>query len=220
MAFCLTLLGVYALAPQGDAHAPALSEACPPRARTTAASVAPGARLASGETARGGIVACVGSRPIGGETFAHWARVARDSEGPAPKSRLTRAAVVKEVMGFLISGDWVIDEARALHVGVSAREVRRTFERIRKSEFHKQREFQAFLKRSGEDVADLMLRVKLNLLSQRIQKHVLAGHSGEASRRAALMRFVTAFKRRWKPRTYCTPQYAVADCGHVQRPPL
>jgi hypothetical protein len=166
------------------------------------------------------ILVCVGSQSITGATFAHWAQVAKDSEGPAPKHPLAPSEVVKEVMGFLISNDWLLDEAKALHIVPSAREVSRTYNRIRKRQFHTKREFQTFLKQSGETVSDLHLRVKVNLVSARIQKRLVAGHRSEASKQHVLSRFVKEFKRRWQARTTCVPVYAVVDCGHVQNPPL
>lgn len=163
---------------------------------------------------------CIASRSITGAIFEHWADVARISEGAAPTNPLTSGEVVKEVMGFLISSDWVLGEAHALKVHASVREVRRSFERIRRREFPKEKEFRAFLMQSGQTVTDLLFRVKLNLLSTRIQKRVLAGHRSAASKRRALSRFVKGFKRKWQAQTYCAAEYAIGDCGHVQAAPL
>ena len=119
-------------------------------------------------------------------------------------------------MGFLISSDWVLGEATDLNVHVSEGEVRHTFAHIRNQQFPKKREFKTFLKQSGQTVADLLFRVRLNLTSTRIQKHVLAGHRGSHSQQRALKRFVHDFKLKWEAQTYCDPGYAVTDCGHVQ----
>lgn len=207
------MLCVYACLVQGSAQASGSPEACPP-ALVSPASIPP---IASPnlqpEAAK--ILVCVGPEPITGATFEHWANVARKGGGP-----LKPRGVIRDVMGFLISSDWVIGEAQVLHVGVSAHAVRLTFDRIRRQQFHKQREFQAFLRKSGQNVADLLFRVKLNLLSQRIEKRIVAGHRSASSQRRLLARFVAEFKRRWQSETSCIPEYAVADCGHVQNPPL
>jgi hypothetical protein len=125
-------------------------------------------------------------------------------------------SLLKEAIGFLIASDWVIGEAEYRHVSVSSTEVQHAFDRIRAQQFHKRREFEKFLKQSGETVADLLFRVRLNLLSERIQKHVLAGHRSTRSKQRALEGFVHAFKLKWEAQTYCEPGYVVQDCGHVQ----
>jgi hypothetical protein len=166
------------------------------------------------------VLVCVKSLPITGAAFTHWAEVARTSEGPAAKHSASAREVAVQVLGFLISSDWVIEEARALHIHVSAGTVRRSFERIRAQQFRKPGEFGAFLKSSGQTAGDLLFRVRLNLLSERVQRHVLAGAGGVSAKERALARFVRNFKRRWQARTYCSPEYAVVDCGRVVSPPL
>ncbi len=118
-------------------------------------------------------------------------------------------------MGFLISADWVLGEASALNVHVSEVEVRHTFDHLRSGQFPKQREFKAFLLESGQTVADLMLRVRLNLLTERVQKHVVAGQRRNHNGQRALKRFVHDFKLKWEAQTYCDPGYAISECGHV-----
>jgi foldase protein PrsA len=79
----------------------------------------------------------------------------------------------QEVLGFLISSEWVLGEAASLGVNVSDKEVKKRFEQIRNQQFPKTAEFERFLKNSGQTVSDLLLRVKLNLLSSKIQQKVV-----------------------------------------------
>jgi hypothetical protein len=160
-------------------------------------------------------VACVGSQSITESLFRHWAHVAQLAEGPRRNRRPNTRAVLEEVMGFLISADWVIGEAQALNVQVSDAEVRRRFDRIRRQQFPKRGEFNAFLRSSGQTVADLLFRVRGNLLTVRIQRRIVAGRHGAAADEA-LARFLREFKSKWVAQTYCLPAYAVSDCGHVQ----
>lgn len=83
----------------------------------------------------------------------------------------------------------------------------------RGQEFHSRRAFRTFQRSSGETIGDLLLRVRLNLLSQRIQRRVVAGHRSSSSQEQALAGFVRAFKSRWQVQTYCATQYEIADCG-------
>jgi foldase protein PrsA len=79
----------------------------------------------------------------------------------------------QEVLGFLISSEWVIGEGNSLGVKVSDKEVKKQFETIKNEQFPKPAEFEKFLATSGQTVSDLLLRVKLNLLSSKIQQHIV-----------------------------------------------
>jgi foldase protein PrsA len=79
----------------------------------------------------------------------------------------------QEVLGFLISSEWVVGEAKSLGVKISDAEVKKNFEKIKDQQFPKAAEFEKFLKTSGQSVSDLLLRVKLNLLSSKIQQKVV-----------------------------------------------
>lgn len=78
----------------------------------------------------------------------------------------------QEVLGFLISSSWVLGEAESQGVKVSDAEVKKEFEKIKNQQFPKAEEFKKFLTTSGQSVSDLLLRVKLNLLSSKIQQKV------------------------------------------------
>ncbi|HEY4451374.1 MAG TPA: peptidyl-prolyl cis-trans isomerase [Solirubrobacteraceae bacterium] len=78
----------------------------------------------------------------------------------------------REVMGFLISSQWIIGEAASLGVKVSDAEVKKQFLKIRSQQFPSTAEFEKFLTTSGQTVSDLLLRVKLNMLSQKIQQKI------------------------------------------------
>ena len=83
-------------------------------------------------------------------------------------------ALQSEVLGFLISSQWVLGEASSLGVSLSDSKVKKEFAKIKAEQFPKPSEFEKFLASSGQTVSDLLLRVKLNLLSQKIQKKVVA----------------------------------------------
>lgn len=79
----------------------------------------------------------------------------------------------KEVVNYLISSEWVLGEAKNLGIKLSDSEVHKEFMKIRSEQFPTSAEFEKFLKTSGQTVSDLLLRVKLNMLSQKIQHKVL-----------------------------------------------
>jgi hypothetical protein len=210
----MTLVFLWVLVATGDAQSPAPVAMCPPSATSpTIAPSSPTPSTGSLSPAPEQIVACVGARSITGAMFSHWADVARRSGGKHPPSE---TEVTNQVMGFLVSSDWVLGEATDLNIDISEAKARHTFDRIRREQFPKRREFKVFLRKSGQTVADLLFRVRLNLLSTGIQRHVLAGHRGAKSRQRALGSFVDAFKLKWTAQTYCEPGYVTSDCGHVQ----
>jgi len=90
-------------------------------------------------------------------------------------------ALQQEVLGFLISSSWVLGEASHLGLHVSDAEVTKEFEKIKNQQFPKAAEFEKFLATSGQTVSDLLLRVKLNLLSSKIQTKIAKG-KGTASK--------------------------------------
>jgi foldase protein PrsA len=85
--------------------------------------------------------------------------------------------LLQQVLGFLISSQWVIGEGNSLGVKVSDKEVKKQFETIKAQQFPKAAEFEKFLSTSGQSVSDLLLRVKLNLLSTKIQQKVIKDKS-------------------------------------------
>jgi hypothetical protein len=201
----------------------AAATACPPTQPLPGAAMpspAPASPVsASGpyRPASGEIVACVGTQPISGATFSHWATVAERSSGRTrrvPGIEPDRGQML-QVMGFLISTYWVIGEAADLHVLASPAEVRHRFDRLRREQFHKPGAFEAFLRQTGERVEDLLLRVRLQMLSSRIQRHVLGSDGGSHQQQGRLSRFISRFRHKWEARTYCEPVYKTIDCGHV-----
>lgn len=202
----LACAALSAISPAAAAAAPV----CPPAASTPLVAAPSESSPAPALPAPEQLVACIGAQPLLGATLAHWTTVAQKSG-----ARVGTAAATQQAMSFLLSGYWVLDEASDLGIRIGEAQVRRSFERIRAQQFHKRRQFEAFLRSSGQTVGDLLFRVRLNLTSLRIQRRILSGHGSAKSREKALARFVLGFKRKWKPRTYCAAAYAVADCGRV-----
>jgi hypothetical protein len=214
------LVAMALLASAGLSSAETSSSTCPAPAAsssagTTPVAISPAASLAPAPEEA---LVCVGAEAITGATYSHWLKIAKKSETPADKRHpaATATELQSEVLQFLISAEWVKGEAASKGISVSAAEVKKSFDRIRRQEFPKRGEFKKFVRKSGQTVADLMFRVEQNLLSERIQKSVIAGHHSQASKLRALSKFVKAFKLKWQAQTYCASEYAVADCGHVQ----
>jgi foldase protein PrsA len=78
----------------------------------------------------------------------------------------------QEVMSFLLSSQWVLGEAARLGIKVSDAEVHKQFLKIKTQQFPRAAEFEKFVASSGQTVSDLLLRVKLNMLSSKIQAKI------------------------------------------------
>ncbi len=81
-------------------------------------------------------------------------------------------ALQQTTLGFLISADWVIGQAEEQGVKLSDKEVQKKFNELKKQQFPKEPEFQKFLTTTGQTVSDLLLRVKLSMLTTKIQEKV------------------------------------------------
>jgi foldase protein PrsA len=117
--------------------------------------------------------------------IAHLETAAKPVKGqPAPSRAALKSQceaqyqnILREVLGFLISSQWVIGEGAHLGVHVSDQEVHKQFTTLKTAEFPKAEDFEKFLASSGQTVSDVLLRVKLNLLSTKIQQKVVKSKS-------------------------------------------
>jgi foldase protein PrsA len=80
-----------------------------------------------------------------------------------------------QVLQLLISFKWIQGEADSLGVKVTDADVKKSFDQQRKQSFPKDADYQKFLKNSGQTNADIMQRVRLDLLSNKIRDKVVKG---------------------------------------------
>jgi foldase protein PrsA len=73
-----------------------------------------------------------------------------------------------EVMQFLIQAAWVEQEAADQDVKVSDKEIKQSFEDQKKQAFPNDKAYQEFLKTSGMSEEDILFRVKLDQLQQKL----------------------------------------------------
>jgi foldase protein PrsA len=80
-----------------------------------------------------------------------------------------------QVLGLLISFEWIEREAEDQGIKVSDAEVKKSFEEQKKQSFPKEADYQKFLKDQGQTHEDVLMRVRLDLLSQKIRDKVTKG---------------------------------------------
>lgn len=81
-------------------------------------------------------------------------------------------ALKEQVLGSLISSEWVIQEAAKDGLRVTDSEVERQLDEDKRKQFSSEAEFQRYLKSTGETVADLLLGIKLGLASEKIRQMI------------------------------------------------
>jgi foldase protein PrsA len=77
-----------------------------------------------------------------------------------------------EVMQFLIQAEWVQQEADAQGVKVTDQDIKRSFEDQKKQAFPNDKAYQQFLNQSGMTEADILFRVRLDQLQQKLTQKV------------------------------------------------
>ena len=80
-----------------------------------------------------------------------------------------------QVLQLLTSFEWIEGEAEEMGIKVSDAEVKKSFDQQKKQSFPKDEDYKKFLKDYGQTEQDVMQRVKLDLLSNKIRDKVIKG---------------------------------------------
>lgn len=160
--------------------------------------------------ARVDAVAAVAGKPISKASYEHWLSVEQAlgvTAGAGPRA-----------LGYLITAIWVEDEARALGVSTSHAQARARLTALARKSFPGAGGLSSFLSRSHESEADLLGRVREELLQTGIASHV-AGAAAGTQRADVLASFQQGFQQRWKSRTTCEHALIMEDCSEYRGPP-
>ena len=186
----------------------ALFSACGSSSSSTNASEAvpasPAAASTPGKASNADAVAFVAGTPIDKDSYKHWLSVERALGGKANAS--------DRALGFLITSQWVLGEAAARGISVSEGEVKKRLTQLERQSFSKPGSLQKFLEKSGQSRADLLARIKVEMLQSPIAAKATAGTKSQAQREAALAGFQKNFHAHWKRLTSCRPAYVMEDC--------
>jgi foldase protein PrsA len=104
-------------------------------------------------------------------------------------------ALRDQVMQLLTSFRWIEGEAEEQGIKVSAAEVRKSFEEQKKQSFPKDADYKKFLKDYNQTEADILQRVKLDLLSNKIRDKIIKGKDKVSD--AQIQDFYTKNKERF-----------------------
>jgi foldase protein PrsA len=84
-------------------------------------------------------------------------------------------ALRDQVLQLLVSFEWIEGEAKEQNIKVSDKEIQKTFEKQKKEAFPKEADYAKFLKDSGQTEKDIIQRVRLDTLSNKIREKVTKG---------------------------------------------
>jgi phosphatidylethanolamine-binding protein (PEBP) family uncharacterized protein len=172
---------------------------------STGAAAVPSSPAASTQVASTSTdaVAYVAGVPISKASYEHWLTVENKLGGSGNAGH--------RALGFLLTSEWVLGEAKARGVSVSDAEVKRRFTQLAHQSFPKAGSLQKYFSTSGETEADLLARIKVELLAAKVAAQVTAGKSA-SQRSEILTAFETNFHTHWKALTNCKPGYVMEDC--------
>jgi Raf kinase inhibitor-like YbhB/YbcL family protein len=155
-------------------------------------------------------VATIAGVPIAKSSYTHWLSVEQKLGAAGSPSH--------QALGFLITSEWVLGEAAARHMSVSEAEVKKRYTQLIHQSFPKAGSLQKYLAKSGETEADLLARIKVELLASRIAAKITSGKS--ASKRTAILAgFEGNFQKHWKSLTSCNSGYVMEDCKQYKGKP-
>jgi foldase protein PrsA len=78
-----------------------------------------------------------------------------------------------QTMQFLISAQWLLQESKSRKITASDKEVQTTFQQQKKQSFPKEADYQKFLASSGQTESDLLYRVRLSVLTNKLQQAII-----------------------------------------------
>jgi Raf kinase inhibitor-like YbhB/YbcL family protein len=167
------------------------------------------------QTSAGPVVATVQQTPVTKASFEHW----MSTTAAISHSTAHGAALKNQVLGFLITSQWVLAEAAHLGINASEAEVRQRLHQDTAKQFPKAAQLKHYLASVGETEADLLMRVKGELLDAKIAQHVTAGKTASTEPHLLLSDFQKSFEARWRAHTSCRPGYVMEDCSEYKGTP-
>jgi phosphatidylethanolamine-binding protein (PEBP) family uncharacterized protein len=177
---------------------------------TASVPISPAAAPTKDSASNVDAVAYVSHTPISKASYQHWLAV-ETALGAA-------GSPAHQALGFLITSEWVLGEAGARGVNVSEAEVKQRYAQLVHESFPKAGSLQKYLAKSGETEADLLARIRVELLASKIAAQVTAGKSA-TQRSALLTAFENNFHAHWKNYTSCEPGYVMEDCKQYRGKP-
>jgi foldase protein PrsA len=133
-------------------------------------------------------VATVNGESIPRAEYSHWLGVftkegTQQAQAQQGAAKPTAAQLRENTLRFLISARWLAGEAADQGVKVSDADVQKSLDEQKKQGFPKAGDYEKYLKASGQSNGDVLRRVRVSLLSNKISTKV-AGNGGTVTDQA------------------------------------
>jgi SurA-like protein len=142
--------------------------------------------------------------------IAMLARQQRRANGKAPTAA-QRKQIASQALAQLLQREAIEQEAAERGVKVSKAEVRRTWNSTAKQQFKTKKALRQFL--GGQRVADILVQLRLQVLSERIAEQVSKEAGGGKDGAKAVKEFQEDFRKRWQDKTACSGDYDAPGCS-------
>jgi len=124
-------------------------------------------------------------------------------------------AIRRHALAVLIHYVWVFGEAVKLGINPTGSEVQRISARFKREVFGSEAAFRKFLKLTGLSLSEELMRIKANILAERIERK-LSGqdHAGKQG----IAKFAEEYTESWTAKTNCRPGYVIPGCKQYNGP--
>jgi hypothetical protein len=126
--------------------------------------------------------------------------------------------LLQHIMQILITFQWLIGESAARDVKVTETEVADRYARFSRERFPRDGELRKYLAATGESLSDELLRMRMDMLSNRLLQKAEAEGKTSAERLRAIEKLFNGLPSRWVPKTNCRPGYVAPNCRQYHGP--
>jgi hypothetical protein len=138
------------------------------------------------------------------------------SSAPGPDAK-DYPRIAETALGERLDSIWIQGQAREMGIGVRPGGVTRELARLKKKAFKSEAQYRRFLKEAHFTNRDVRERVKLQMLTEKIQVRIFSGLS-KAEGQRAFSRFVKEYEARWQARTVCALGFITERCSNGPMP--
>jgi Raf kinase inhibitor-like YbhB/YbcL family protein len=160
-------------------------------------------------------IVTVEKTPIAKATLEHWMAIS----AAISHAKAQGDGLKNQILGFLITSQWVVGEAAHLGITVSEAQAHTQLRQETAKLYPTASKLKRYLASIGETEADVLMRVKDELLKQKISQRVTGGKTASTEPHLLLSDFQKSFETRWRARTSCQPGYVMEDCKEYRGTP-
>jgi hypothetical protein len=171
--------------------------------------------VSHGHTVPAGLVSDPANYPRCVRSLQTTAATAKTSSGPptptsaqlSVKCRQLYEALRQQAAAYVVNAQWVVRVDSEGGATASHAQVMQRLQRVKKAEFDRPGQFERYLASTRRTVADELVVLKLDLLSEKLQAKL-----GTTNDKQQLINTLTEAGEAWTGKTSCQPGYVVEHC--------